>query len=201
MYAARHAREHPDRPAVIMASTGETITYAEYERRCNRAAHLMRDAGLGPGDHISVLMENHPRMLDIEGAAERIGVYFTLVNAYLAPDEVAYIVNNSRSRLFFTSVAKRDVAEQAVLACPALERCFMVGLERPRPVGGSPTRRPPRPGPLTRYRMNGSGPPCCTRPGRPASRRVSCDRFRTWPPTPPFQVRSCSSSCSASGRG
>ena len=52
MYATRHARERPDRPAVIMASTGETITYAEYEQRCNRAAHLMRDAGLEPGDHI-----------------------------------------------------------------------------------------------------------------------------------------------------
>jgi long-chain acyl-CoA synthetase len=131
VYAARHAREHPDRVAVIMAGTGETITYAEYEQRSNRAAHLMRDAGLQPGDHISVLMENHPRLLDIEGAAERIGLYYTLVNAYLAPDEVAYIVNNSRSRLFFTSVAKRDVAEQTVRACPALERRFMVGLDAP----------------------------------------------------------------------
>ncbi len=76
-------------------------------------------------------MENNLRMLEIEGAAERIGLYFTLVNAYLAPDEVAYIVNNSRSRLFFTSVAKRDVAEQAALACPEVERFFMVGLDGP----------------------------------------------------------------------
>ena len=58
-------------------------------------------------------------------------MYFTLVNAHLASDEVAYIVNNSRSRLFFTSVAKRDVAEQAARSGPALERCFMVGLGAP----------------------------------------------------------------------
>ena len=96
MYAARYARETPDKPAIIMASTGETITFAEYEARCNRVAHLLRDAGLQQGDHISILMENDPRMLEIEGGAERVGVYFTLVNAYLAPDEVAYIVNNSR---------------------------------------------------------------------------------------------------------
>ena len=80
----------------------------------------MRDAGLQRGDHISIFMENNPRMLEIEGAAERIGLYYTLVNAYLAPDEVAYIVNNSRSRLFFSSVAKRDVAEAAA-AEPARE--------------------------------------------------------------------------------
>ena len=53
----------------------------------------------------------------IEGAAERTGLYYTLVNAYLSPDEVAYIVNNSRSRLFFSSVPSAQVAEAA--AAPA----------------------------------------------------------------------------------
>ncbi len=129
MYAARYAREHPDQPAIIMAGTGETITFGEYEARCNQVAHLLRDAGLQRGDHISIFMENNPRMLEIEGGAERIGLYFTLVNAYLAADEVAYIINNSRSRVFFTSVAKRDVAEAAARACPGVERFFMVGLE------------------------------------------------------------------------
>jgi acyl-CoA synthetase (AMP-forming)/AMP-acid ligase II len=131
VYAARYAREAPDRPALIVASTGETVTFAEHEQRCNRAAHLLRDAGLRPGDHIAIFMENNLRMLEIGGAAERTGLYFTLVNAYLAPDEVAYIVNNSRSRLFFTSVAKRDVAEQAAQHCPAVERFFMAGLDSP----------------------------------------------------------------------
>ncbi|MGH9114988.1 MAG: AMP-binding protein, partial [Acidimicrobiales bacterium] len=68
---------------------------------------------------------------EIEGAAERVGLYYTLVNAYLAPDEVAYIVSDSRSKLFFTSVAKRDVAEAAAAQCPRLERMLMVGLEAP----------------------------------------------------------------------
>src|SRR5580704_7436527 len=127
MYAAGHAATNPDQPAIIMGSSGETVSYAEYEARCNRVAHLLRAAGLRRGDHISVFMENHPRMLEIEGGAERIGLYYTLVNAYLAPDEVAYIVDNSRSRLFFTSTAKREIAEAAARACPQVERLFMVG--------------------------------------------------------------------------
>ena len=131
MYPGRHAVEHPEKAALIMATTGETITYAQYEQRCNRVAHLLRAAGIRRGDHISVFMENHPRMVEIEGAAERIGLYYTLVNAYLAADEVAYIVTNSRSRLFFSSVAKRDVAEPAAELCPQLERLLMVGLEAP----------------------------------------------------------------------
>jgi acyl-CoA synthetase (AMP-forming)/AMP-acid ligase II len=114
-----------------MATTGETVTFAQYEQGCNRLAHMMRAAGLRRGDHISVFMENHPKMLEIEGAAERIGLYYTLINAYLAPDEVAYVINNSRSRLFFTSVAKREVAEPAAELCPQLERLLMVDLDAP----------------------------------------------------------------------
>ena len=73
MYAARHAREHPDRPAIIMASSGETITYAEYEQRCNRAAHLMRDAGLRRGrPHRGVHGEPPPHARDRgRGRADR----------------------------------------------------------------------------------------------------------------------------------
>ena len=104
-----------------MATSGEVTTFAEYERRCNRVAHLLRAAGLQRGDHIAIFSENHPAMLEIEGGAERVGLYYTLVNAYLAPDEVAYIVNNSRSRVFFSTVGKRDVAEAAA-----------AGVSRPR---------------------------------------------------------------------
>jgi acyl-CoA synthetase (AMP-forming)/AMP-acid ligase II len=131
VYPGRHAAETPDKPAIIMATTGETVTFAEYERECNRFAHLLRAAGLQRGDHISILMENSPRMLEVEGGAERAGLYYTLVNGYLASDEVAYIVTNSRSRVLVSSVAKRDVAERAATDCPQLERLLMVDLDHP----------------------------------------------------------------------
>jgi long-chain acyl-CoA synthetase len=127
MYARQHAREHPDQAAIIMATSGETVSYADYEARCNRVAHLLRAAGLQRGDHIAVFMENRPELLEIEGGAERVGLYYTLINTYLAPDEVAYIVENSRSRLLFTSAARREVAEPAAAKCPDLERKLMAG--------------------------------------------------------------------------
>jgi long-chain acyl-CoA synthetase len=134
MYARQHALEHPDQAAIIMATSGETVTYGEYEARCNQVAHLLRAAGLRRGDHISVFMENSARMLEIEGGAERTGLYFTLINRYLAPDEVAYIVANSRSRLLFSSAAMRNVAESAAAQCPQLERRLITGPGNP-PAG------------------------------------------------------------------
>jgi long-chain acyl-CoA synthetase len=134
MYARRHAVEHPDQAAIIMATSGESVSYGQYEARCNQVAHLLRAAGLQRGDHISVFMENSARMLEIEGGAERTGLYFTLINRYLAPDEVAYIVTNSRSRLLFSSAAMRHVAEAAAAQCPQLERLLITGPGAP-PAG------------------------------------------------------------------
>jgi long-chain acyl-CoA synthetase len=131
VYARQHAEEHPDQPAIVMATSGETVTFGEYESRCNRAAHLLRAAGLKRGDHIAVLIENSPQLLEIEGAAERTGLYFTLINTYLAPDEVAYIITNSRARLLFTSPARRDVAVAAAAQCPDLERRLITGTGDP----------------------------------------------------------------------
>jgi long-chain acyl-CoA synthetase len=137
MFARQHAADHPDQPAIIMGGSGETVTFGEYEADCNQIAHFLRSAGLRRGDHIAVFMENSIPMLEIEGAAERTGLYYTLINSYLAPDEVAYIVTNSQARLLFSSAAKREVAEQAAAKCPQLERRLMTGDGAP-PDGWEP---------------------------------------------------------------
>jgi long-chain acyl-CoA synthetase len=45
MYPGPHAVQRADHPAVIMAESGETITYCELEARSNRLAHLLRAVG------------------------------------------------------------------------------------------------------------------------------------------------------------
>jgi acyl-CoA synthetase (AMP-forming)/AMP-acid ligase II len=134
VFARQHALDRPDQPAIIMATSGQTVTFGDYEARCNQIANFLKAAGMQPGDHISVFMENCPAMLEIEGAAERTGLWFTLINTYLAPDEVAYIVTNSRSRLLFSSEARREVAAAAAAKCPQLERKLMTGSPDP-PAG------------------------------------------------------------------
>jgi long-chain acyl-CoA synthetase len=125
MYAAAHAKEHPDQPAFIMANTGETITFGEYEARCNRLAHLYRDLGLARLDHVAFLMENNPRLLEAEGAAERTGLYYTCINAYLSAEEAAYIVNDSEAQVLITSAAKQGVAAELLDMCPKVRRFLM----------------------------------------------------------------------------
>ncbi len=99
MYPGTHARERAGQAAFIMASTGQSVSYAEYEARTNRLARLLRARGLGRLDHYAIFMENNDRYLEACGAGERAGLYYTCVNSYLTAPELAYIVNNSTSKL------------------------------------------------------------------------------------------------------
>jgi len=126
MYAGRHARERAGQAAFIMAGSGETVTYSEYEARTNRLAHLLRAHGLKRLDHYSIFMENNSRYLESCGAGERSGLYYTCANSYLTPDELAYIVGNSESKALITSRAKRDVAMAAIRQCPKVTLCLIV---------------------------------------------------------------------------
>jgi long-chain acyl-CoA synthetase len=126
VYAAEQARDHPDEPALIMAPSGRVVSWADYEAGANQVAHVLRDTGLRKGDHMAIFMENNPAMLLAEAGAERTGLYYTPVNSYLSAEEVAYVVNDSRSKVVVTSAAKADVAAQLPALCPDVERWIMV---------------------------------------------------------------------------
>ncbi len=126
MYPGEHAKTRPDQPAIIMARSGEAITYRQLDERSNRLAHLLRAAGLKRGDHYAVFMENHPRFIECSAAGERAGLYYTNVNSFLTASELAYIVNNSQSKVLIASQAKRETALAALAECPNVELCLIV---------------------------------------------------------------------------
>lgn len=140
MYPGKYAAQHPDRAAFVMASTGERVTYREFEARANRLAHLLRDQGLKRLDHFAIFMENNSRYLECSSAGERSGLYYTCINHYLKADELAYILNNSESQVLVVSVDKLAVAVDALADCPDVALCLVVGgdsSDLPEPVGGT----------------------------------------------------------------
>jgi long-chain acyl-CoA synthetase len=121
-----HAVGQANQPAFIMASTGQVVTYADYEARTNRLAHLLRSHGLQRGDHYAIFMENNDRYLETCGAGERSGLYYTCVNSFLTASELAYIINNSESKVLITSRACSEVAAEALRECPAVSLVLTV---------------------------------------------------------------------------
>jgi long-chain acyl-CoA synthetase len=147
MYPGKQAYLRPLQPAFIMANSGETVSYAELDARSNRLAHLFRNHGMKRLDHYAIYMENNSRYLEACAAGERSGLYYTCVNSYLTGSELAYIVDNSESRILITSVAKLEVAREALKLCPKIELCIVVdGLSESARIVGLPeaTRGLPR---------------------------------------------------------
>lgn len=132
MYPGTFAVTTPDKPAVTMAGSGEQLTYAELDARSAQLAQLLHAAGLRPGDHVSIFMENNIRYYECFWAAIRSGLYFTTINSYLQPEETAYILQDSTAKALFTSAAMVEL----VTPVPALAPDCQILLAVDGPVDG-----------------------------------------------------------------
>lgn len=133
MFPGKYAHEKADHPCLIMAGSGEVVTYGEFEARTNRLAHLLRAHGLNHRDHYAIFMENHVRYAEACGAGARAGLYYTCINSYLNAEEVAFIVNDSESQVLITSKARSEVALEALKQCPRVKLALIVDDENPEP--------------------------------------------------------------------
>jgi len=103
MHPSQYAATNPEKPALILAETGQIISYRELNARSNQAARLFRALGLGVGDVVAVLMENLPAYFEIAWGAQRAGLYFVGIPSQLTPPEVDYILRDSGARLLIAS--------------------------------------------------------------------------------------------------
>ena len=117
MHPFHHAANQPDTPAIIMAGSGETLTYVQMEAQSNRIAHLLRGLGLVRGDTIAILMHNEIDFLPICWAAQRAGLVYVAMSTKLTADEAGYIAQDSSAKAIFCSPA---LAEVTVAATPTL---------------------------------------------------------------------------------
>ena len=111
MYPGVYAKSQPDKIAVIQASTGATLTYRMLDERSNQLAQLLFDAGLRPGDHIALFLENHLRYVEVVWACLRSGLYCTPINRHLSASEAAYIVDNCDAQVLIASAALEQSVE------------------------------------------------------------------------------------------
>ncbi len=126
MFPGAFVTSTPDKPAVIMASTGAVQTFAELDAAANRLSRLLYDAGLRPGDHIALCMENHPRYLEALWGCHYAGLVYTACSSRLTSAELAYIINDCGARVFITSLYKAEQAAEIVADTAAVELRLML---------------------------------------------------------------------------
>ena len=126
MYLDFHAERNPGGTALVMAGSGEVITWSELTERSRRLAQLLFQHGLRPGDHFALYMENHPRFIEIIWAAMRSGLFLTAINRHLGVEETTYIVDDCDARILITTQALAKIAAQLPQHLPRVERFLMI---------------------------------------------------------------------------
>ena len=126
MFPGAHLESHADHPAVIMGGSGFTQTFGELDAAANRLSHLLRAAGLSPGDHIAICMENHDRYLEVVWGCHYAGLVYTCASSRLQSNELEYIINDCGARAFITSKYMADQATEVLAGTPAAELRLML---------------------------------------------------------------------------
>jgi acyl-CoA synthetase (AMP-forming)/AMP-acid ligase II len=126
MHPSVIAQNTPDKPAIVMAGTGESISFGDLDKRTNQGAQLFRELGLKAGDGIAIFMENNLRFLEICWAAQRAGLYFTCISSRLTAGEVEYIVKDCNAKVFITGQTLSKIAAETAPLIPGV-KLYMVG--------------------------------------------------------------------------
>jgi fatty-acyl-CoA synthase/long-chain acyl-CoA synthetase len=108
LFAARQ----PEKPAVIddRPDGHRTVwSYAELERQANRTAHAIAGLGVRPGEKVIWCGMNSPGLVRMVHAGRKLGVVTVPLNYRLAPEEAAYVVDNSDAVLVYTDAEFADL--------------------------------------------------------------------------------------------
>lgn len=103
MHPSYFAEHYPDSTAIVIAETGQSISYLDLEKASNRAAQVFRKNGILKGSTVAVQMSNSIEFLAICWGAQRAGLYFTPISTHATVEESIFIINDSHAELLILS--------------------------------------------------------------------------------------------------
>jgi acyl-CoA synthetase (AMP-forming)/AMP-acid ligase II len=121
------ARVRPAAPAMTFGD--RAFTWAQWRDRVLRLTGALRAAGVRAGDRLAVLDLNHIATIELTLAASALGAATVPANFRLNPDQIRYLLEDSRPLLGFHGAAFADVATAAG-ADALVPRLIVIGGER-----------------------------------------------------------------------
>jgi long-chain acyl-CoA synthetase len=112
MHPCVHAKTHPDKPAIIVAETGEIRTYKQLDEGSNQIAQFFRSRGLQHGDVAAIMLENTPDFYNLTWGMQRAGLHFVCISSRLTADETDYILENSGAKIVIISASLSHTANE-----------------------------------------------------------------------------------------
>src|SRR5262252_874395 len=102
-------QQSPRRTAIVCGN--ERFTYAQFADRVSKLAGALRKAGVQAGDRVAFLSTNCHRLLEAYYGVVEAGAVLLPLNIRLAPQELAYILNDSGASVLFLQSHFRELVE------------------------------------------------------------------------------------------
>ena len=109
---ARRAARNPRAEAVVDATVGERLTYAELNSRANRWANALDALGCRVGDRVGVLLPNSIPFMECFYGSAKIGAIVVLLNWRLVADELEFLLTDSGATVLVFGSDYSLVAEE-----------------------------------------------------------------------------------------
>jgi amino acid adenylation domain-containing protein len=130
------AARSPDKTALICGP--QRLSYGEIERRCNRLAHSLREAGVAPRDRVAVQLENGVEAVVGIFGTLKAGATFLTVNASAKPEKLVYVLNDCRAAALITDRERLRALEAYLQDLPYLRVIVVIGAD----AAGCPAGQP-----------------------------------------------------------
>jgi fatty-acyl-CoA synthase len=114
---------HGGRPAVL--DDGLAWTYDGLRERVERLAGALRSLGIAAGDRVALLAPNSAQAFECYTGVPLSGAVLVPLNIRLAPDDLAYILRHSGSRLLLIDGALLPAARASLADLPGLRTVVM----------------------------------------------------------------------------
>ncbi|MFD9701592.1 amino acid adenylation domain-containing protein [Lentzea sp. NPDC059081] len=89
--------------AVAIRSVEGEITFAELNERANRIAHLLLAHGIGPGDHVGVLLSRGPRQVEAFVGVLKCGAAYLPIDPAHPDDRIRFMIEDARPAIVLTA--------------------------------------------------------------------------------------------------
>src|SRR5262245_12657614 len=128
-----YAQAQPDKPAVIEDRPGQQVrwSYAELNARTNRLARRMQALGVRAQDRVIWCGMNSPEVVAMTHAARKIGATAVPLNYRLAPEEAAYVVDNSDAVFAWVDADQAELFAGIRAAIPKVREVAVYGAGAP----------------------------------------------------------------------
>jgi len=119
----------------IIDETG-THSWTTFDERANRCLHALRALGHADGSTVALLAGNRHELFEVNAAVNHGGIVSPPLNWHLAPDEIAYILENSGASALVADAAFADLAMAAADRVDAVRDVIVFGTgEHALPTG------------------------------------------------------------------